>query len=415
MCCYSSAWNEEVRVYGRCLYCSKGKADVREIRQWRPIAGGHITDNIFLGQREDFMGHQFDVVAMPFFPLSSFTRNSEDLGTTYTLLDSVDIRMMNSFKGQANFTYEVREPWDGQWGVDLPNGNWTGIIGTLQHQQADFSLNIDLTSTRIHVVDYSILYTQDGLALFSLKPGLQPQYLAIFRPFIGEVWLILFVSFLVWCVALWLMQRVWSLMTGGQKTEVSYVFLYGWSVLMEEFSSTPTVYPFGRRLAFLTLTHTWVYLQVLVGLWMLACVILTNTYRSSLVAHLTVQDKMPAINSFQDLLARDGWGWGTSFTNDATMLYYKHHPSSDVQKIYEGMQARYDVELNAMSSFAVKSLYRIYANMDEQFRRVLKGSYSHITYKSPGMAVVAVSMTDSRGYTPIHVSRTVYPYSLGIG
>ncbi|XP_071535582.1 probable glutamate receptor [Panulirus ornatus] len=232
--------------------------------------------------------------------------------------------MMNSFTTHANFTYEMREPLDGQWGVDLPDGNWTGIVGMLQHQQADLGLNLDLTPTRIHILDYTIVYKQERIAIFSMKPRFLPQHLAIIRPFVEVVWLILLVSFLVWCVALWLLQRV-----AGQKLELSHVFFYGWSVLMEEFSSNKITNPTGR---------------VLVGLWMLACVILTNTYRSSLVAHLTVQDKMPAINSFQDLLARDGWGWGTNSKNDASTLFYKHHPSPDIQKLYKEMQARYNAK-----------------------------------------------------------------------
>ncbi|XP_071535581.1 glutamate receptor ionotropic, delta-1-like [Panulirus ornatus] len=277
------------------------------------------------------------------------------------------------------FRYGVREPPDGQWGMDLGNGNWTGIIGTLQHQQADFGLDLNLTPTRVHVVDYSALYTQERIAIFTLKPRLLPQHLAIIRPFLGMVWLTLFVSFLVWCVALWLMQKVWSLMAGGQKLELSYVFLYGTSVLMEEYSHNPAGNPTGR---------------VLVGVWLLSCLILTNTYRSSLMSHLIVQDKMPTINSFQDLLAREGWGWGTSFANDSTSLYFKYHPDPDMQRIRENMQ---------------------YASTDEQFRRVLKGSYSHITYKNFGLAIVATSITDSRGYTPIHVGKTEYLLFFGMG
>ncbi|XP_071535570.1 uncharacterized protein [Panulirus ornatus] len=113
-------------------------------------------------------------------------------------------------------------------------------------------------------------------------------------------------------------------MADTRSMELSYVFLYGTSVLMEEFSTTPTVSLTG---------------QLMVGLWMLACVILTNGYRSSLAANLIIQEKMPAINSFEDLLARDTWGWGSSFVNDSTMDFYRYNPSSGIQDIYKGMQA----------------------------------------------------------------------------
>ncbi|XP_071535578.1 glutamate receptor ionotropic, kainate 4-like [Panulirus ornatus] len=328
---------------------------------------------------EDFMGHKFQILAIPFFPISDFKRNSEELGTTYTPLDSVDIRMMNSFTAHANFTYEVREPWDGLWGVDSGNGNWTGIVGFLQHQRADFGFDLNLTPTRLKVLDFSIPYVRESIAIFSLKPGLLPQHLAIIRPFTKGIWLILFVSFLVWSVTLWLMQKAWSVRVGGHSMRLSSSFLYGWSSLMERWTFNPPVNLSSR---------------VLVGLWLLACEILTNTYRSSLVAHLIVQDKMPGINSFQDVLARDGWGWGTSFSSGALMLFFKYHPYSHIQEIYNGMQ---------------------HAPAEEQFRRVLKGSYSHITYKNFGTAIVTASFTDSRGYTPIHLSRTEYLQFLGIG
>lgn len=50
------------------------------------------------------MGHMFKIVAQPFFPLTGYTRNSEEPGTTVTLIDSVDLRMLNSFITHANFT-----------------------------------------------------------------------------------------------------------------------------------------------------------------------------------------------------------------------------------------------------------------------------------------------------------------------
>ena len=35
-----------------------------------------------------------------------------------------------------NFTYTLRKPSDGQWGV-LKNGKWTGMIGALQRKEVD--------------------------------------------------------------------------------------------------------------------------------------------------------------------------------------------------------------------------------------------------------------------------------------
>ncbi|XP_071545439.1 glutamate receptor ionotropic, kainate 2-like [Panulirus ornatus] len=372
------AWSERVKVYQRCLYCDNGGVDVRLDRVWNLTSLEPYIDDLFIKQPEDFMGHKFEILGLPFYPHSNYKRNSEEPGTTVTLLDSVDARMINSFSSHANFSYEVREPLDRQWGVDTADGNWTGTIGMLQHQLADFGFDLDLTPKRKEVVEYSVLHTQEYFVIFSLKPGLLPQQLAIIRPFMGAIWLLLFISFLVWSTTLWLVQKSWSVMAGEHIMDLSYTFLYGWSVLMEEFSINPAVSSTS---------------QFLVGLWLMTCLIITNIYRCSLAAHLIVQDKMPAIDTFQDLLIRDGWEWGSSFTNDATMLFFKYHPDPDIQKLHEGMQ---------------------YALAEEQFRRVLKGGYSHLTYKNLGMAIVGASITDNRGYTPIYVSKTEYLLFLGL-
>ena len=36
-----------------------------------------------------------------------------------------------------NFTYVLKKPPDGQWGVKKPDGSWTGMIGELLLENAD--------------------------------------------------------------------------------------------------------------------------------------------------------------------------------------------------------------------------------------------------------------------------------------
>ncbi|XP_071536194.1 uncharacterized protein [Panulirus ornatus] len=56
-----------------------------------------------------------------------------------------------------------------------------------------------------------------------------------------------------------------------------------------------------------------------------------------------------------------------------------------------------------------------YAPEEEQFRRVLAGGYSYITFKFPALPSVAATYTNKQGYTPIHISRTEYPPFAGDG
>ena len=47
--------------------------------------------------------------------------------------------IFNELKQQINFTYSLNISPDGQWGILLPNGTWTGMINYLQHGIFDIS------------------------------------------------------------------------------------------------------------------------------------------------------------------------------------------------------------------------------------------------------------------------------------
>ena len=84
--------------------------------------------------------------------------------------------------------YETHEPLDRQWGSDVGGGNWTGLVGTLQRQEADFSTTITPTAARLLIMRHSKIYASDPFVLVSLKTQTIPQHMAIVKPFPGVVW-----------------------------------------------------------------------------------------------------------------------------------------------------------------------------------------------------------------------------------
>lgn len=80
----------------------------------------------------------------------------------------------------------MRVPWDNQWGTSTASGNWTGIVGTLQHHKADFSMMLSWMETRLPIVDYSRIYLSEPLVMITLKPLPLSQAFALVRPFSGE-------------------------------------------------------------------------------------------------------------------------------------------------------------------------------------------------------------------------------------
>ncbi|XP_071546566.1 uncharacterized protein [Panulirus ornatus] len=368
-----------VEAYRRCLYCSSGEVDMQLLRRWDLSSGLPKDLTLFPQHPENFMGHMFKVVAKNYFPYISYETTSEAPGAVVSLQDSLNTRMMNTMAFHLNFTYEVREPQDGQWGVPGEGDNWTGIVGDLQHQQADFSMDLTLTPKRAEVVEYCRVYIDESVVILSSKPRPLPEFMSLIRPFEEMLWLLLLVSIVGWGTTLWLLQKAWSWVSGGRGLNLSSSLFYSWGIMLEDPPNDPPKN---------------ITAQVLVGWWLVFSLVVTTAYRSSLISHLVVQGKSPVINSMEDLVARQGWNWGTPRMTGALLLVLSTSPYPAVQKVYKEMQSN---------------------SLDEGLELVLQGGYSFIYSKYYCRTLIATRYTDSAGYTPIHISATEYPLFAGNG
>ncbi|KAG7156362.1 Glutamate receptor-like 15, partial [Homarus americanus] len=316
----------------------------------------------------DLKGHHFRVVGLEFVPYTNYHRDSPGSKNLVTPLESFDFSILHTMAAKLNFTYEMRPPLIEEFGLPLGDGNWTGTVGTLQHQQADFSLILSPTPERLLVVDFSRIYNPESLTILSLKPKPLPQHLALIRPFEGHLWMNLLASVVGLGVTMWLLQKARSWFTKDRSLGLNDAILYSWGVLLEDPPLNPPVNTTGR---------------MLVGWWMVLCLVITTAYRSSLVAHLTVQTKLPAINSFEDLLDQDDWTWSIAALGGSVKTYFSLSPEP-VQTFEKGMEL------------------------------VLQGHHSVITNIYKARIEVASRYTDPQGYTSIHISKTTYPVFAGV-
>ncbi|XP_042222825.1 uncharacterized protein LOC121867138 [Homarus americanus] len=95
---------EGVSVYRRCLYCNNGKADVQLIYHWNHTSPVQQAKDLFTEQFLNFMGHKFKIVTVSYFPYIAYKKDSESKGTTVTLTDSLDARLLDTFSHKLNFT-----------------------------------------------------------------------------------------------------------------------------------------------------------------------------------------------------------------------------------------------------------------------------------------------------------------------
>ncbi|XP_071546565.1 glutamate receptor ionotropic, delta-2-like [Panulirus ornatus] len=363
--------SEGLQVYRRCEYCHSGEAGVELLFYWNLTSALPDTREIFQDQLENFMGHEFQIRSLPFFPYMDYQRDKEEIGTTVTPRDSLDVRMLNTLASTLNFTYEIREQRERVWGLEQENGSFNGIVGDLEREEADFCTLLAPTPGRIRVMGYSRLYPSDVITVTSLKPTLLPQHLALIRPFAGELWVILLVSVVLWGATLWLLHGAWRRLAGGPGLGIIPAVLFGWGVLLETPPPAPALRISGR---------------VLVGWWLVYCLVICTAFRSSLVAHLTVQGRTRPIETFQDLVEQDSWGWGTEpwVMSGVPHEYLSSHTDPVVKKVYEKMEV---------------------LPADEGLQRVLAGGYSFIIFRNYITDIVATRYTDAQGHTPLYTSK----------
>nr|XP_053641787.1 uncharacterized protein LOC128695309 [Cherax quadricarinatus] len=363
-----------VWVYRRCLYCNKGDADVQLVLQNTALSFFKLHGNLFPDEFKNFMSHKYLVVALRYFPYMDYQRHNNQPGTTVTPTDSLDFRILSTLTSLLNFTYEMHEQREFQWGVPT-NGKFNGMIGELQREESDFCMIAAPTPERLQAIDYTKGYTPDVMIVLSLRPTLLPENLSLIRPFTGELWLVVMASVVGWGTSLWLLQKVWQWAAGGQVVKFTTSLLYSWGALLNIPPSDPSVNVSG---------------QILVGFWLLFCLVITTGYNSSLIAHLSVQGKSKTIEGFRDLVERDNWKWGSEgwFMTGVPLEYFSKHTDPMVKKIYE------DMEL---------------LKIDEAFRKVLKGGYSFISFKNYAKVIIASSYTDTFGNTPLYIGKEEIP------
>ncbi|XP_069172435.1 probable glutamate receptor isoform X2 [Procambarus clarkii] len=361
-----------VSVYRRCMYCKGGEAGVRLLHQGNTTTDSLILyDRILQDQLKDLMGHKLTSLSMSFFPYTDFFRDVDVPGTTITLMDTLDARILYTLGSLLNFTSETREPPERAWGLPLENGSYNGMVGNLQREEADFSTSIAPGVGRFRAIDYYRAYPADKLTLTSLKPSLLPQYLAIVRPLTGELWVLLVVVVVVWCVGLWGFQALPRWDSTVTPLGLSSSFMYVWGSLLGTVPHVPTLNPSGR---------------MLVWWWLVFCFVISSVFRSSLVAHLTVQGKTKTIETFRDLLQQKGWEWGIEgwMMTGMPLQYFSQHVDPVVKTIYSKLQ---------------------FSSLDKALPKVLAGHYSHIAFRNFISVTIAAHYTDSYGQTPFYTSR----------
>ncbi|KAK3865046.1 hypothetical protein Pcinc_029304 [Petrolisthes cinctipes] len=375
----------ELKVYRRSLYMRDGEAGVEHVLTTNllsinvnSIITQHVLLNstLFFNDKDQFLnfeGHKLRVVTAMYFPYVAYWKEGDEPGSPVILTDSLDGRLYHTLSPALNFTYEVYEEPNRSWGTEK-NGVFSGMMGQLQREECDLCTMAALNPSRQANFHLAQAYPADDLVLVSRKPDLLPPYLSIVRPFSGVVWVSLLMGVVLFGVSFWALLRALRLcIVGGREVSFVTALMYGWGALLERPPPHPTSVSVTGRM--------------MMACWLVVCLVVTSAFRSSLVAHLTVQGREAPLDTLEDLVTRPGWGWGMeSWTLTGTIKEFITNNRDPVfSYTFRKMEA---------------------GTWEEFLEKVVRGRFSLLTVKNHIAVIVASHYTNQQGQTPVYISPT---------
>ncbi|XP_069995906.1 probable glutamate receptor [Penaeus vannamei] len=230
--------------------------------------------------------------------------------------------ILRVFAEKMNFDYELVQPPDHVWGVPLPDGNWTGMLGMLQRQEVEFALGpFGVTSSRETVCDFSVPVKTENSAILVTRPAQQSDVSGFLKPFTLPVWLLILASVVAifWAFA-GVMVAEGKLLRRSPRNPLSLSALWVVKALTQE----------GTE--WLPRTDG---ARVVVATWLLASLVFMSSYSGILTAMLTVPRVDIPIDSMRDLVTQTDIPWRLE-SGSWMLQYFQEAPDGVRQSIYDG-------------------------------------------------------------------------------
>lgn len=195
-----------------------------------------------------------------------------------TVLHVYDGHIISVLSQALGVPYEIITARDNEFGVELPNGDWSGLVGMVKRGESDIAVGgVVMTEDRLNAVKFSRPYyfTEVTFETDNLQPI--PKSLAISHPFSYKLWILLLAVVAVISMLLYIILK--------RKRTYGATFLYTLGNLLEQ-----SVDYRERSTSFRVLTLSWTF----------GILVITNSYKATLLSFLSIPS-MTGIRDISDL------------------------------------------------------------------------------------------------------------------
>ncbi|XP_042142207.1 glutamate receptor ionotropic, kainate 5 [Ixodes scapularis] len=200
--------------------------------------------------------------------------------------------------------FEVRRVSHSNYGTELPNGTWTGMVGALQKGEADACFSLSIGSyARSKVVRLGPVVSYQDNAILSGSETARFDAFEYLQAFDRKTWLMLFIALLVLAFLISLPDWLKSREGGNRGSSLgAQIHENAWTL----FGCLLCECENGYGIKFLCFPKPFARIsqRLLVGVWLAAVVILSNTFASLLKSRHAVGNSVPIADSIVDVAAR---------------------------------------------------------------------------------------------------------------
>ncbi|XP_062619725.1 ionotropic receptor 25a-like, partial [Saccostrea cucullata] len=216
-----------------------------------------------------------------------------------TFFRGYTIDVLDKIAEEVGFTYVIREARDNLYGLALPDGSWTGLIGEVQRGEADLAAApVSVTAEREQVIDFTNpYYDYAGLQILMSGTIASSSMFGFVDVFDGPVWLAWFGFLGLTGIMLYvfhiLVYRVFSKEKEKDKDKVFTISDTLWFLI-----SSITIYGPDKT------PGTFAGRVLVIGFWFF-CQIMMATYTANLAAFMTSKRLTTEIHSINELASQN--------------------------------------------------------------------------------------------------------------
>lgn len=270
-------------------------------------------------------------------PLNQLFEVQRDHKGSLIISGGLEAEYVKTLSTSLRFNVEVLYPEDGEWGRELPNGSWTGLVGMVLRNESDIALGgIAVTEKRFKIISYSVPYRFTYLTFATNLPRQLPRFTTFLYPFTIHLWIAIILLLLV-------MPFVYRFLLHKKRTLGNLFFDTVKSLLYEPMTAQYNC-------------HVGDYF--LQGTWSIGAMLISFSYAATLLSFLTIPLRERGVQNIKELSElvadkkfRAGCFKGTNVVNILRADQYK-----SIRELADHIQTnKYDIE---PAKDAVENFYK---------------------------------------------------------